>query len=384
MSTAYDYLQQNAALILSDIKRLVQAQSPSLNKQATDRCGEVLQSIVAERLGATAEVCYQETLGNHLSFNVGSGPRLTSILGHFDTVWDIDEIPMVERDGKLFGPGVLDMKAGLIQSIWALRALQHTGCLVSHSVRLICPSDEELGSPSSRQWIEQQAGGSTRVLVAEPAVAQTHEAKIARKGSGRFEVRITGRAAHAGNNPEDGISAVLEMAHQILYLQGLQAPEIGTTINIVVVKSGGKLNVVADEAVLGVDLRVTNLDEARRVESAIKACVPHLAGAKVAVSGGMSRPPMEQTPQNLALFKQAQRAVKRLGIDLQGKAVGGGSDGNFTSALGIATLDGLGATGLGIHARHEHIIVADIPLRAALIAEIILGEGAAEGEINGG
>ncbi|WP_369789798.1 M20 family metallopeptidase [Rouxiella sp. WC2420] len=379
MSSAYDYLQQNAALILGDIKRLVQAQSPSLNKEATDLCGEVLQSIVAERLGVAAEVCHQEILGNHLSFNVGNGPQLTSILGHFDTVWDIDEIPMIEKDGKLYGPGVLDMKAGLVQSIWAVRALQQTGGLAAHSIRFICPSDEELSSPSSRQWIEQQASGSSRVLVAEPAVAETYEAKIARKGSGRFEVHITGRAAHAGNNPEEGISAVLEMAHQIIYLQSLGAPEIGTTINIGVAKGGGKLNVVADHAQLGVDLRVTNLAEGQRVEAAIKACVPHLAGAKVEVTGGMTRPPMEQTPQNLALFKQAQQAVKRLGIDLKGKSVGGGSDGNFTSALGIATLDGLGATGLGIHARHEHIIVADIPLRAALIAEIILGEDMPQG-----
>ncbi len=271
------------------------------------------------------------------------------------------------------------MKAGLVQSIWAVRALQQTGGLAAHSIRFICPSDEELSSPSSRQWIEQQASGSSRVLVAEPAVAETYEAKIARKGSGRFEVHITGRAAHAGNNPEEGISAVLEMAHQILYLQSLGAPEIGTTINIGVAKGGGKLNVVADHAQLGVDLRVTNLAEGLRVEAAIKACVPHLAGAKVEVTGGMTRPPMEQTPQNLALFKQAQQAVKRLGIDLKGKSVGGGSDGNFTSALGIATLDGLGATGLGIHARHEHIIVADIPLRAALIAEIILGEDGPQG-----
>ncbi|MGV8924430.1 MAG: M20 family metallopeptidase [Ewingella sp.] len=374
MQTAYDYLQQHASLILSDIKRLVQAQSPSLNKQATDLCGEVLQSIVLERLGVAAQVCPQTTLGNHLLFCIGKGPQVTSILGHFDTVWEIDEIPMYEQDGRLYGPGVLDMKAGLIQSVWAVRALMQTGGLAQHSIRLICPSDEELGSPSSRQWIEQQAEGSSRVLVAEPAVAGTFEAKIARKGSGRFEVRITGRAAHAGNNPQEGINAIQEMAHQILYLHGLNAPQAGTTVNVGVAKGGSKINVVADGALLGVDLRVTNMAEAMRVEAAIIACKPHLAGAEVIVTGGMLRPPMEQTLQNLALFEQAQRAAQRLCISLEGKAVGGGSDGNFTSAMGIATLDGLGATGSGIHARDEHIIVEDIPLRAALLAEIILGE----------
>lgn len=379
MQTAHDYLQQHAALILDDIKRLVQAQSPSLNKAATDRCGQVLQAIVRERLGVEAQVCPQETLGDHLLFCVGEGPQITSILGHFDTVWEIDEIPMVEKDGKLYGPGVLDMKAGLIQAIWAVRAIAQTGGLAQHSIRIICPSDEELGSPSSRQWIEQHAAGSSRVLVAEPAVAQTNEAKIARKGTGRFEVRITGKAAHAGNNPEEGISAIQEMAHQILYLHSLNAPEVGTTVNVGVAKGGGKLNVVADEAVLGVDLRVTNMAEAERAVAAIRACKPHLAGAVVEVTGDIGRPPMEQTPQNLALFNQAQQAVKRLGFHLEGKAVGGGSDGNFTSAMGIATLDGLGATGVGIHARHEHIIVEDIPLRTAIIAEILLGENGREG-----
>lgn len=374
MQTAYHYLQQHAALILRDIKRLVQAQSPSLNKAAVDHCGEVLQGIVAERLGVRAQICEQPTLGNHLLFCIGEGPQITTIFGHFDTVWDIDEIPMLEKDGKLFGPGVLDMKGGLVQAIWAIRALMQTGGLAQHSIRLICPSDEELGSPSSRQWIEQQSASSSRVLVAEPAVAHSNEAKIARKGSGRFEVRISGRAAHAGNNPEEGISAVQEMAQQILYLHGLNAPQVGTTVNVGIAKGGNKINVVADEAILGVDLRVTNLAEATRVEAAINACQPYLAGAAISVTGGMSRPPMEQTAANLALFRQAQQAAKRLGVELQGKAVGGGSDGNFTSAMGIATLDGLGATGSGIHAKHEHIVIADITLRTALLAEIILGD----------
>jgi len=371
MQTAYDYLQQHAALILSDIKRLVQAESPSLNKVAVDGCGDVLQSIMAERLDIQAQICPQEKLGNHLLFSVGGGSRVTSILGHFDTVWDCGELAMVEQDGKLFGPGVLDMKGGLVQAIWAVRALAQTCGLAQHRIQFICSSYEELGSPSSRKWIEHCAARSERVLVAEPAVAHSGEAKIARKGSGRFEVNITGRSAHAGNNPEDGISAIQEMAHQILYLHGLNAPQAGTTVNVGVACGGGKINVVADRAVLGVDLRVTTLAEAERVEAAIKNCRPQRPGAQVTVTGGMSRPPMVQTPQNLALFIQAQHAAKRLGIELKGKAVGGGSDGNFTSALGIATLDGLGATGSGIHARDEHIIIRDIPLRAALLAEII-------------
>ncbi|WP_413732472.1 M20 family metallopeptidase [Sodalis sp. RH20] len=374
MPTPYDYLQRHACELLGDIKRLVQAQSPSLNKTAVDRCGAVLQSMAVERLGADAQVYRQETLGDHLSFSVGEGPGLTCILGHFDTVWELDELEMAERDGKLFGPGVLDMKAGLVQAIWAVRALQQCGLLHGQRVVFICPSDEELGSPSSRQWIERQAAGADRVLVAEPAVAHTHEAKIARKGVGRFDIRITGRAAHAGNNPEEGVSAIQEMAHQILYLHSLNAPQMGTTVNVGAAQGGGKINVVADQAYLGVDLRVTHMAEAERLLAAIHGISATLPGISIEITGGMSRPPMEQTPQNMALFSQAQRAAQRLGVALAGKAVGGGSDGNFTSALGIATLDGLGATGAGIHARHEHIIIADIPLRAALLAEIIRGE----------
>lgn len=374
MPTPLDYLQHHASALLDDIKRLVAAQSPSLDKAAADRCGAALQSIVGERLGAVAQVCRQDRFGDHLAFTVGEGPQLTCILGHFDTVWDLDELEMSERDGKLFGPGVLDMKAGLIQAIWAVRALRQCGLLHGHRVTFICPSDEELGSPSSRQWTERLATGADRVLVAEPAVADTHEAKIARKGVGRFDIRITGRAAHAGNNPQEGVSAIQEMARQILYLHGLNAPDVGTTVNVGAAQGGGKINVVADQAWLGVDLRVTHMAEAARLLAAINGIAPTVAGIDIKVTGGMSRPPMEQTPQNTALFQQAQRAALRLGMALAGKAVGGGSDGNFTSALGIATLDGLGATGAGIHARHEHIIIADIPLRAALLAEIIRGD----------
>ncbi len=373
MQTAFEYLQQHASVILGDIKRLVQAQSPSLNKAAVDSCGEVLKTIMSERLGAETSIFMQHTLGNHLAFTVGTGPRLTSILGHFDTVWEIDELPLVEKDGKLFGPGVLDMKAGLIQAIWAVRALKESGALQGHTIKFICPSDEELGSPSSRQWIEQQAIGSTRVLVAEPAVADSGEAKISRKGSGRFEIHITGKAAHAGNNPEEGISAVQEMAHQILLLHALNAPDIGTTVNVGIAKGGSKFNIVADQAMLGVDFRVSHSSEADRLVGIISSLKPHTPGIELRITGGISRPPMEITPENQALFREAQAAALRVGIHLKGKAVGGGSDGNFTSAMGIATLDGLGATGAGIHARHEHIIIEDVVRRAALLAEIIRG-----------
>ncbi|KIH83620.1 M20 family metallopeptidase [Pseudomonas batumici] len=371
MSSVQQYLHLHAQQILDDLKRLVSAESPSTDKQAVDACGRVLQDIIAKRLGSSAEVIPRETLGDHLAFSIGQGSRRTAILGHFDTVWDVGHLTLREEGGKLYGPGVLDMKGGLVQAIWAVRALVELNLLDDHEIRFLCSSDEELGSPTSREWIEQEARLCQQVLVVEPATAHTHALKTERKGTGRFEITIKGRAAHAGNNPEDGISAVHEMAEQILFLQGLNAPERGTTINVGIAQGGDRTNVVAERARLSVDLRVTSLAEARRVEFAVNGLQPRLTGAQISVTGGLVRPPLENTEGNRWLFALAKEAAGELSIDLLQASVGGGSDGNFTSAIGIPTLDGLGATGVGPHAIHEHIIIADLPVRTALLAELI-------------
>jgi glutamate carboxypeptidase len=263
------------------------------------------------------------------------------------------------------------MKAGLVQAIWATKALVDLGLLKDREIRFLCSSDEELGSPSSREWIETEALMCEQVLVVEPATSHTHALKTERKGTGRFDIKIKGRAAHAGNNPEDGVSAVHEMAEQILFLHGLNAPEVGTTLNVGIAKGGQRTNVVADSAELNVDLRVSSVSEARRIESLVKEMKPCLAGAQISVTGGLVRPPLEYTAANQALFAVAQDAASALGIQIEGASVGGGSDGNFTSAVGVPTLDGLGATGVGPHAIHEHIIISDLPVRAALLAELI-------------
>lgn len=373
MKTIKNYLQQHADEILLDIKGLVAAESPSLNKAAVDRCGEVLQSLFAKRLGVAAEIDEQPEYGNHLKFTLGSGDEQTVLLGHFDTVWDEGELVMREEDGKLYGPGVLDMKAGLVQAIWAVRALQQHDLLAGKRIVFLCGSDEEVGSPSSSAWLSQHALGSAQVLVVEPAVAGSGALKTARKGTGQYEITLNGLAAHAGNNPEEGISAVQEMAHQIMFLHSLNAPERGTTVNVGIARGGNRINVVADKAVLGIDTRVTSEAEAERIHAEISQITPHLAGITLNISGAQSRPPMRQTPESLVLMERAQQIALQLGFEVEGKAVGGGSDGNFTAALGIPTLDGLGATGAGIHARHEHIIIADIAPRAALVAGLILG-----------
>lgn len=370
MSAILSYLTQHHDEILADVELLARAESPSHDKSAVDACGQVVQKLFMEHLGATAEVFPQTEYGDHLAFDIGNGSQKTLILGHFDTVWDIGRLTLRQEDGKLFGPGVLDMKGGLVQAIWAVKALKELDLLGDRQIRFLCVADEELGSPSSRPITEQQAVNYQQVLVAEPATP-SGALKTGRKGTGRFYVHIKGKAAHAGNNPEDGISAIQEMSYQIQYLHSLNAPQNGTTVNVGVVSGGSKINVVAEEANLSIDVRVTRLDEAERIHNAIYSSVAKLDGIKLTITGGMVRPPMERNESAGKLFAKAQEAAKALGFDVADASVGGGSDGNFTSALGIPTLDGLGCVGTGPHAEHEHIIMADLSPRSALLAELI-------------
>jgi len=368
------YLEQHAADILADIKKLVAAESPSDDKSAVDACGEVLQQLFQQRLNVRAEITPQQHYGNHLKFSLGGQTPQSTIIGHFDTVWDTGELTLREEAGRLYGPGILDMKAGLVQAIWAVRALQQLNLPGWQQVVFLCNSDEELGSPSSQQWIETHAQGSAQVFVVEPAVAGSGALKVARKGTGRYDLTLTGLAAHAGNNPEEGASAVQEMAQQILALHALNAPDRGTTVNVGVASGGSRANVVADRARLEVDTRVTSEEEAARLHAAIMQLQSHDPRVTLHISGEQSRPPMRQSAASRTLFTRAVHIGHQLGLTLEGASVGGGSDGNFTAALGLPTLDGLGATGAGIHARHEHIIVAEVVQRTALLAGLLSGE----------
>jgi glutamate carboxypeptidase len=370
MTKIQRYLLEHAAYILSDVERLVRAESPSRNKSAVDECGLVLQSIFAERLCVLPYIVEQETSGNHLLFQVGESQRKIAILGHFDTVWDIGRLAVRHEDGLLFGPGVLDMKGGLVQAIWAVRALVQLDLLNGTEIRFICTSDEEIGSPSSRAWIEEQSMLCNEVLVVEPATS-SGALKTQRKGTGRFDVSIRGKAAHAGNNPEEGVSAIQEMAHQIIKIHSLANPEVGTTLNVGIAEGGGRTNVVAEHATLGVDLRIEQASEAERVLREIFALSPVVPGAKIEVTGRITRPPMTPSSRSREMFQAAKVAAQELGFELTEASVGGVSDGNFTAAAGVPTLDGLGSTGAGPHAEHEHIIIADLPMRAALLAELI-------------
>lgn len=365
------YLDEHQDQIVADIETLVRAESPSLNKEAVDACGQVLANIFEHRLGAIPEVFPEPEKGDHLGFSVGKGKKRVLILGHFDTVWDIGRLDIRREAERFYGPGILDMKAGLIQAIWAVRALRDVNQWPDCQVRFLCTSDEELGSPTSRQRIEKEALESDVVLVVEPATANQGALKTARKGSGRYYMTITGKAAHAGNNPEDGASAIEEMAHQIQRLHRLADHAQGTTVNVGFAEGGGPLNVVAERARLGIDVRVSTSDEAERLQNAIFESTPSLAGTSLELSGDMTRPPMARTKATGRLFTLASVAAKELGFTLEEAAVGGGSDGNFAAAKGIATLDGLGATGAAPHAEYEHIVLANVVPRTAMLAMLI-------------
>jgi glutamate carboxypeptidase len=354
------------------IEALVRLESPSTNPDALARCAAEL----ARRIQAIGGMV-ERLPGGHVRAAVqGDGRRPVMLLGHFDTVWEIGTLarmPLVERDGRLHGPGVFDMKSGIGVALLALRAVRAAG--ISHPpVTLLWTADEETGSATSRAVIEAEAARSAAVLVLEPSLPGG-AAKTRRKGCGEFEVVIHGVAAHAGIDPTKGVSAIHELACQIGVITALQDLSRGVTVNVGVVSGGTRPNVVAEEARATVDVRVPTMADAAHIEQRMASLTPALPGARVEVRGGVSRPPLERTPAVLGLYQAAREVARELGRDLGEGATGGGSDGNFTAALGVPTLDGLGPEGDGAHAAHEHVVLADLPWRAALIAGLILRVG---------
>ncbi|MFC4557735.1 M20 family metallopeptidase [Virgibacillus kekensis] len=365
------YMERNLNEIVSDIKFLVKQDSPTNDKNLTDLCGKRIQKLLKLYFGRFAEEFKEKEYGNHLRFQVGEGEKQILILSHFDTVWDEGELPYKEDGNKLYGPGILDMKGGLVQAIWAVKACLELDSSFSKKIVFLFTSDEEIGSPTGRKLIEKEAANSSYVFVTEPPVAKTGALKTERKGSSRYYIDIKGKAAHSGNHHKDGISAIKEAAEQIIYLESLTDYEKGTTINVGAIEGGGPVNVVSDHATIGVDVRTESEEEQERIDHIIEELQPYTEGAELEVHGGISRPPMHKNEDTEALFKQAKRAAAELGLELKEASAGGGSDGNFTASMGIPTLDGLGAEGFGIHARNEHILKDRIPYRAALLSKLI-------------
>lgn len=368
--------------LLDDLRRLVEHETPSRDAPALETFAAALASRF-EALGA-GEIQRianpDREAGGHLVYArfAGTDDSLppTLVLGHYDTVWaagTLARMPWKVADGRAYGPGVYDMKAGIVQFTAAWQALVEASMIPRWPVVVLLTSDEEIGSPGSRGLIEAEARQAGRVLVLEPPLPGG-VLKTARKGVGTFTLTVTGRAAHAGIEPEKGASAVVELAHQILRITALNNAEAGTTVNVGVVGGGTVSNVVPGQATAQVDARAWTLAESERIEEALNGLQAVTPGTSLAIDGRFNRPPMERTAATARLFEQArERAEEALGLALEEGATGGGSDANFTAALGLATLDGLGSDGAGAHAEHEHILIDSLPDRAALLAVLLAG-----------
>ena len=353
--------------MIEDIKTLVTCESPSSDRAAVTASADVVATLGAARLGVEPERIVLDGR-THLRWRLGSGPRRVLVLGHHDTVWPLGSLathPFDVTDGVLRGPGCFDMKTGLVMAFHAIASLSDVD-----GVTLLVTGDEELGSPSSRALIEGEARGCVATLVLE-ASADGGALKIARKGVSRYEITAHGRAAHAGLEPEKGINASLELAHQLPRVAALADPAKGTTVTPTLLRAGTTINTVPAEGSVAVDVRVRTVAEQDRIDQAIRALTPVLPGARLTVEGGPNRAPLEESA-SAALFHRAQRLAAELGLPpLTGVAVGGGSDGNFTAGIGVPTLDGLGATGGGAHADDEHVLVDELPGRTALVAALL-------------
>jgi glutamate carboxypeptidase len=308
-----------------------------------------------------------------VNFSGGKGRKPVLLLGHFDTVYDVGTLqtmPWREEKGRLYGPGVFDMKSGIAQMMFALWASREIRGGLPRPVTVLLVSDEEGGSESSRALTEKIARQCSAVLVCEPS-GPGGALKTARKGVGSFLMKITGQAAHSGLDFEKGQSAILELAHQIQAISRLTDLKRGVTLNVGVVRGGTRTNVIAAEAMAEVDLRIARKADGAVMERKVRGLRPVNPKCKIEIEGGINRPPMERTKQVVALYELARKIAHELGFSLAEIAVGGGSDGNFTGGIGIPTLDGLGAVGEGAHASHESIIAAELPRRAALLAGLI-------------
>ena len=372
------YLQSHQAEMLDFARWLVEQESMSRDAKATARIAENFGDKLSE-MGAAVELLADPKFGASVlarfDFTGGQAAddKQLMIVGHLDTVWPAGTLaarPFRVEDGRAYGPGLFDMKAGVTIATFALRAIKALGRRTPRRIAMLMTCDEETGSHFSRPFIEDEARGSRAALVLEPPIPGG-AVKTARKGVGEFELVVRGKPAHAGNDPRAGVSAITEMAHQVLAINNLIDYPRGTTLNVGVVHGGVLSNVIAAEARAAVDMRFTEMEEGHRIEQAMRQLKPVLDGARLEVRGGINRPPLRRTPEIAALFAQARELATEVGYDLTEGAVGGGSDGNFIAALGVPVLDGLGVDGAGAHAEHEHILIDDMVRRATLLARLI-------------
>src|SRR5579883_1040684 len=359
------YFEQRRDQIVDMIRRLVELESPSDNKQAVDRCSAFAAEEFAA-LGGRAQFHRVSEFGNHLQvdFPGETQKKPVLLLGHYDTVYPLGTLanmPCRVGNGRLTGPGALDMKSGIALMKFAIQGLQALLGQLPRPVTVLLVSDEEVGSESSRPITESLAKQSAAVFVAEPSYGLKGAVKTARKGVGEYTLKVKGVASHSGLDFEKGQSAVLKLVNV----------KRGLTLNVGLVQGGTRVNVVAAEATATIDVRVARMKDAAVIDKKLRSLKPFNRRCKLEISGGVDRPPMERTPGVVALYEKAVRIAHELHWKLGEAAVGGGSDGNFTAGLGIPTLDGLGGVGDGAHAIHEFITLAELPRRAALLAGLI-------------
>jgi glutamate carboxypeptidase len=366
------WLHDRQGEMVALLTEMAEAESPSHDGPAQEKVRLMLSDQLSS-LGLEVERIEGAEGCDHLRAELPSGAGGRSdqlLLGHFDTVWPVGTLarmPVEVRDDCLFGPGVFDMKGGLVQMLFALRANLELGIEMPCRPVLMLNCDEEVGSPDSRPHIEALAARSNRAFVMEPSYGQRGRLKTGRKGVGHFTLKVNGVASHAGLDPAAGASAILEVSHQVARLFELNDAERGVTVNVGTIDGGMGANIVAPEATAEIEARVRTSEDAQNVETAIRNLEPTGERITLEVEGGFRRPPLEPTPRNRRLWQSARSAASRLGLEVEEAQVGGASDGNFASTL-TATLDGLGAVGDGAHAEHEHLVIERMPERAALLA----------------
>lgn len=377
MSNLLNHFNARRQAILDAVRALVERETTSREEA---RLNEIAGFVAARlrELGGEIELTPQPGYGTHLRarFDFGHDPLTPRLLviGHLDTVWPIGTLELmpfrVTAEGAAHGPGIFDMKSGVVIATESLNAIRAFGLQTRRPITLLLTCDEEIGSRTSRPLVEEEAKRASAALVLEPPVTGG-VVKTGRKGIGVFNIRAIGCAAHAGLDPRKGVNAIVELSHQVVRLAAMNDHERGVTVSVGLMNGGSALNVVPAEATAKADVRFWTPEDGERIVNEIRGLTPVLDDARLEITGGVNRPPMPRSEKNIALYEHARVLAAEIGFDLKDTVVGGGSDGNFTAAMGVPTLDGLGVDGAGAHADHEHIIVGDIPRRATLLTRLM-------------
>jgi len=371
------WLTKQLPSMIRTLESFVRTESPSTEKAAADACARLIAAEWHKR-DVQVELVEQKHRGSHLRITWAPGKTKPQsqllVLGHYDTVYasgTLAKMPFRRAAGRVFGPGVFDMKAGIVQALFALDAIQDRSAPLTKKIVFLWTSDEEIGSESSRRLLETEAKRSDAVFVLEPALGPEGLLKTARKGVGEAEIIVHGRASHAGLAPEKGVNAIHELALQMVRVNEWNDLRRGISVNAGLVAGGTRPNVIPDCARTVLDLRALRIDDMRSIDKGLRALRPILPGAKLEVRGGFNRPPLERK-YSADLFKRASSLAKQIGFTIGEGTAGGGSDGSLTAALGIPTLDGLGAVGDGAHSSGEYVVARTMPQRAALLATLLV------------